>query len=51
MRGRRETRNDVETLQALGIFCGAGLLLSLLLAMKGWIRERPMLQQLIQARP
>jgi hypothetical protein len=27
----------VETLQALGIFCGAGLLLSLLLAMGGWV--------------
>jgi hypothetical protein len=34
---RSENPDDVETLQTLGIFCGAGLLLSLLLAMSGWI--------------
>jgi hypothetical protein len=28
---------DVETLQILGIFSGAGLLVSLLLAMSGWM--------------
>jgi hypothetical protein len=32
-----ENPGDVETLQILGIFCGAGWLLSLLLAMSGWM--------------
>ena len=36
-RTRLEGLADVETLHALGIFCGAGLLLSLLLAMGGWV--------------
>ncbi len=34
---RREKAADVATLQTLGIFSGAGLLLSLLLAMSGWV--------------
>ena len=34
---RSERLDDFETLQALVIFCGAGLLLSLLLAANGWI--------------
>jgi hypothetical protein len=34
---RVEKAADVETLQALAIFCGTGLLLSLLLALNGWI--------------
>lgn len=34
---RPEKAADVATLQTLGIFCGAGLLLSLLLAMSGWV--------------
>jgi hypothetical protein len=34
---RSEQLDDLETLQTLGIFCGAGLLLSLLLAMNGWV--------------
>jgi hypothetical protein len=33
---RSEHLDDFEMLQTLGIFCGAGLLLSLLLAMGGW---------------
>jgi hypothetical protein len=32
-----ENPSDAETLQILGIFCGAGWLLSLLLAMSGWM--------------
>ena len=32
---RAEDPDEVATLQTLGIFCGAGLLLSLLLAMSG----------------
>lgn len=35
-RARLEKAADVATLQTLGIFCGAGLLLSLLLALSGW---------------
>jgi hypothetical protein len=31
-----ENLDDIETLQTLVIFSGAGLLLSLLLAMNGW---------------
>lgn len=34
---RAENLGNVETLQTLGIFSGAGMLLSLLLAMGGWI--------------
>jgi hypothetical protein len=34
---RSENLDDIETLQTLVIFSGAGLLLSLLLAMNGWI--------------
>jgi hypothetical protein len=34
---RPEKAADVETLQTLGMFSGAGLLLSLLLAMSGWV--------------
>jgi hypothetical protein len=33
---RSENLDDIETLQTLLIFCGAGLLLSWLLAMSGW---------------
>jgi hypothetical protein len=36
-RSRLERAEDVKTFQILGIFCCAGLLLSLLLAMNGWI--------------
>jgi len=36
-RARLEKAADVAALQTLGIFCGAGLLLSLLLAMGGWV--------------
>lgn len=32
-----ENLADFETLRTLVIFCGAGLLLSLLLAVNGWI--------------
>ena len=32
-----ETLSDFETLQTLVIFCGVGLLLSLLLAMNDWM--------------
>jgi hypothetical protein len=35
-RARLKRAEDVETLQILGIFCGAGVLLSLVLAMSGW---------------
>jgi hypothetical protein len=34
---RSENLDDIETLQTLVIFSGAGLLLSLLLAINGWI--------------
>jgi hypothetical protein len=34
---RVEEAADVETLQALVVFCSTGLLLSLLLALNGWI--------------
>jgi len=34
---RSENLDDIETLQTRVIFSGAGLLLSLLLAMNGWI--------------
>jgi hypothetical protein len=34
---RAEDPSDVETLQILGIFCGAGWLLSLLLVISGWM--------------
>jgi hypothetical protein len=34
---RSANADDLETLQILVIFCGLGLLLSLLLAIKGWI--------------
>ena len=34
---RVEEATDVETLRTLVTFCGAGLLLSLLLALNGWI--------------
>ena len=36
-RARLEGAADVETLQTIGIFGGAGLLLSLLLAISGWM--------------
>jgi hypothetical protein len=36
-RTRLEKPADAETVQTLGIFCGAGLLLSLLVAMSGWV--------------
>jgi hypothetical protein len=34
---RSENTSDIETLQTLFIFCGGGLLLSLLPALSGWI--------------
>ncbi|MDN5000398.1 hypothetical protein ACFQZO_05825 [Bradyrhizobium sp. GCM10027634] len=34
---RSEETSGTATLQVLVIFCGAGLLISLLLAMAGWI--------------
>jgi hypothetical protein len=34
---RSENADDLETLQTLVIFCGVGLLLSLLLAANGWL--------------
>lgn len=34
---RAETPRELENLQTIVIFCGAGLLLSLLLAMNSWI--------------
>lgn len=34
---RSENADDIATLQVLGIFCGIGLLLSLFLALNGWI--------------
>jgi hypothetical protein len=34
---RSEHQDDLETLQTLAIFCGVGLVLSLLLAANGWI--------------
>jgi hypothetical protein len=34
---RAENPDDFETLQTLVIFCGVGLVLSLLLAANGWI--------------
>jgi hypothetical protein len=34
---RVEKADDVETFQALVIFCGTGLLLSLVLALNGWM--------------
>ena len=34
---RSENLDDFETFQTFVIFCGAGLLLSLLLAINGWM--------------
>jgi hypothetical protein len=34
---RDEKADDVETFRALVIFCGTGLLLSLVLALNGWM--------------
>jgi hypothetical protein len=34
---RSENPDDVEILQTLGIFCGAGLVLSFLLVLSGWV--------------
>ena len=36
-RARSESRNDLETLKTLVIFCGVGLVFSMFLAANGWI--------------